>query len=132
MRAIEPVQADVIDGLKESCNRYTNGECTTRRCLVRGGWESGPPDYSTATCEDHETIQALSGIEGILEALTFSDKALRSHFIGRGTAGGSCSICNSKWYGDDEVHVGHCLLDLNRQALAPYRKALQAETGGGG
>jgi hypothetical protein len=41
------------------CNRYTNGRCTTRTCLVRGGYRSGAPDYETATCEEHETALAL-------------------------------------------------------------------------
>ena len=45
--------------LKERCNRYTNGQCQTRWCLVRGGYASGPPDYEAATCEPHEILQAL-------------------------------------------------------------------------
>jgi hypothetical protein len=44
---------------ESQCNRYANGFCSTRRCLVRGGWEAGTPDCSMATCEEHETAAAL-------------------------------------------------------------------------
>ena len=49
---------------EKQCNRYVNGTCMTRRCLVRGGYcGSGPVDYSTATCEEHETAAALRSRE---------------------------------------------------------------------
>lgn len=43
------------------CNRYVNGQCSTLRCLVRGGYKinSGPCDNSIATCEEHETATRL-------------------------------------------------------------------------
>jgi len=44
---------------ESQCNRYVNGTCYARRCLVRSGWTSGPPDFSRATCEEHETATAL-------------------------------------------------------------------------
>lgn len=38
--------------LKEQCNRLKNGVCTTRACLVRGGWKPGAPalESDPATC----------------------------------------------------------------------------------
>lgn len=49
-----------VDLLKEQCNRYVNGQCQTRRCLVRGGYEgAGSVDYEVATCEYHEAVQAV-------------------------------------------------------------------------
>lgn len=66
--------ADDLDGLiafhKPDCNRYTNGRCMTRRCLVRGGYKAeprSPADFDEvlklATCEIHETICALQRLQ---------------------------------------------------------------------
>lgn len=57
--------------LKEQCNRYVHGQCTTRGCLVRGGYEPGSArvDYSVATCEAHETLILLADNERLREAL---------------------------------------------------------------
>ena len=51
---------ELAEHWEERCNRTTNGFCSTRRCLVRGGYcGSGPVDYSIATCEEYETAAAL-------------------------------------------------------------------------
>lgn len=57
------VGEDVVEYWKGNCNRYTNGQCSSRVCLVRGGWKSGPPDYSMATCPEHETVRALTNTQ---------------------------------------------------------------------
>lgn len=45
------------DEIKIDCNRYQNGECHSRHCLLRGGWKPGEPvDYSVAICDAHEII----------------------------------------------------------------------------
>lgn len=59
---------ELIEHWRGQCNRYANGQCHTRGCLVRGGYTDGPPDYSTATCEVHETVAAL---ERLTEHKTF-------------------------------------------------------------
>jgi hypothetical protein len=41
--------------LSDQCNRYVNGHCMTRNCLVRGGWKPGE-SQELATCEAHETL----------------------------------------------------------------------------
>lgn len=58
----DDVRARLIEYVQGQCNRYLNGHCSTRRCLVRGGWSqvNGPPDFETATCEEHEIFLALS------------------------------------------------------------------------
>jgi hypothetical protein len=62
-RTAPPLSPDKLVELRTyvtaDCNRYINGECQTRRCLERGGWNEGPPDYATATCEEHEIATAL-------------------------------------------------------------------------
>lgn len=47
-----------LDLLKEQCNRYANGTCSTRRCLVRGDYIA-KGDYEGATCEFHEAVVAI-------------------------------------------------------------------------
>lgn len=54
------------DFLKQQCNRYTNGICTTLHCMLRGGYVRGPhkPEevqacYDKATCEPHEILCEL-------------------------------------------------------------------------
>lgn len=50
----------VIQYHKEQCNRYTNGQCHTRACLLRGGWSVDRPDlHDAATCEYHEAVKIL-------------------------------------------------------------------------
>lgn len=55
------------------CNRYTNGMCSTRSCLIRGGWKQGDAvDYDLATCETRDirkTIEALEAEVAALEAV---------------------------------------------------------------
>jgi hypothetical protein len=47
--------------LKEQCNRYVNGFCGTRSCLVRGkALKKLPIDLNKATCHAHEILQKLS------------------------------------------------------------------------
>ena len=59
---------ELVEYHRSRCNRYVNGQCTTGACMKRGGWV-GPMtvDYALATCEAHETVVALSGIERIQE-----------------------------------------------------------------
>lgn len=68
MKTILELEADNREWLKTQCNRYVNGICSTRRCLVRGGHESGsgPVDFDVATCEHHELINQLDRLTGAL------------------------------------------------------------------
>lgn len=47
--------------LKQQCNRYVNGKCSTVRCLFRGGVQhtDKPINYDNATCEPHEILVEL-------------------------------------------------------------------------
>jgi hypothetical protein len=59
---------DLAEFWEKQCNRYVNGQCQTRRCIVRGGWSAGPVNYDFATCEEHETalvLRAASTKEGL-------------------------------------------------------------------
>lgn len=67
-RVAEPVASEAIAKLIEhhrlDCSRMVHGQCSTRRCLVRGGWEAGDGSgYSKATCEALETCRALEALE---------------------------------------------------------------------
>lgn len=49
--------------LKSQCNRYVNGFCSTRACMVRGGYKPGiTVDYECATCEPHEILIELQNL----------------------------------------------------------------------
>lgn len=52
---------ELIAWAKTQCNKYANGQCTTARCMRRGGFSSGScPDFQLATCEYHEVVKALA------------------------------------------------------------------------
>lgn len=52
--------ASLIDFHGKMCSRILYGECSTRRCLVRGGWSAGDGSgYDKATCEAFETCRIL-------------------------------------------------------------------------
>jgi hypothetical protein len=55
--------SDLQPWLKEQCGRLMYGQCTTARCLKRGGYK-GPEDYDAAvaraTCEPYELSQLLA------------------------------------------------------------------------
>ena len=59
------------------CNRYTNGMCSTRSCLIRGGWKQGDAvDYDLATCETRDIRRTIEALEGEVAALKANpDKA---------------------------------------------------------
>ena len=59
-----------IDLMREQCNRYANGQCMLRKCLVRGGYTGGAVDRDVATCEHHEAVQAFEAVVLSLGALT--------------------------------------------------------------
>ena len=61
---------DVLDPtlnlwLAEQCNRWANGQCLTRRCLLRGGYSgSGPVDNpDCATCEAKEIAAKIAALQ---------------------------------------------------------------------
>lgn len=59
-----------VDLLKEQCNRYANGQCQTRRCLVRGGYAgAGSVDYGAATCQNHEAVCAIEALADAIDLL---------------------------------------------------------------
>lgn len=52
------------------CSRYTNGLCSTRSCLIRGGWKQGDPvDYDLATCETRDIRKTIEALEAEVAAL---------------------------------------------------------------
>jgi len=61
----------LVRELKGECNRYANGQCQTLACLKRGGYTKGDPvDYSIASCERHEQIDALERLPEGSEVIT--------------------------------------------------------------
>lgn len=72
------VEMKTKDDLMSECNRYANGICTTRACLVRGGWKPGEPvNYEISVCDAHEIIslrdkcreleEHIAELEGVIE-----------------------------------------------------------------
>ena len=50
--------------IEEQCNRILYGQCSTRGCLVRGGYDGkGPVDLSIATCEAREVMEYILQLE---------------------------------------------------------------------
>ncbi len=69
--------------LKDQCNRYANGQCSTRACLVRGNAVGldGKPDYSKATCHAHECLSDRREFEAEVERLKSDVTALRNRIM---------------------------------------------------
>ena len=53
------MKPDIPDWLNEQCSRLKYGQCTTRRCLVRGGYTGPPASPDIATCEAYEISTKL-------------------------------------------------------------------------
>ena len=50
--------------IEEQCSRIRYGQCSTRGCLIRGGYNGkGPVDLSIATCEAREVIEYILHLE---------------------------------------------------------------------
>ena len=66
-----------IELLKAECNRYVNGQCSTRRCVKRGMDRTGMTfplsDYAVATCEHHEAIQEIEKARDLINCLIEND-----------------------------------------------------------
>jgi hypothetical protein len=45
--------------LTEQCNRLKNGQCSTLRCLKRGGYPEKGKTHELATCEAYEIYLLL-------------------------------------------------------------------------
>lgn len=99
-----------FDLLTEQCNRRVNGQCTLRKCIVRGGWSGNRADYdeavSQATCEYHEAAQALeeittlrSQVETLRGALEFYANPENYHaiaFLGDAPCGDFVTDCDEE------------------------------------
>ena len=63
--------------LKSECNRYVNGQCSTRRCVVRGMKRTGMTfpltDYAVATCEHHEAVREIERARDLINTLIEND-----------------------------------------------------------
>ena len=72
-RNVPDGHADLLHWLAKGCSRLTHGQCTTRRCIIRGGYSgSGGYDPDIATCEEKERYDRLTradDAEALLEAL---------------------------------------------------------------
>ena len=64
MNTPKEILQPLVERLRDMCNRDRcggGGQCFSSICLRRGGWKKGDPvDYSLATCEHHEQVQALA------------------------------------------------------------------------
>lgn len=55
-----PPRPSTVELLSEQCNRLKYGQCSTRRCLVRGGYAGAPVNYDIATCEIFEAVSVVN------------------------------------------------------------------------
>lgn len=66
-----------IELLKAECNRYANGQCMTRRCVVRGMDRAKMAfpltDYAVATCEHHEAVQEIERARELINDMIEND-----------------------------------------------------------
>ena len=60
-------QKENIEWLKDQCNRYVNGQCSTLSCLRRGGYKVGGYSYDIATCNPHEIILKLTKLNKLMK-----------------------------------------------------------------
>lgn len=55
---------ELINYHKSQCQKHISGQCTTRRCLLRGGYNDiAPVDFNLATCPYDETVKILETIK---------------------------------------------------------------------
>jgi len=63
--------------LKQQCNRYTNGKCTTASCVKRGMAAAGMTfpitDYEMATCGHHEAVCEVQNARDLIDCLIEND-----------------------------------------------------------
>lgn len=101
--AAQPVQKGSQtpeEWLKDQCNRYTNGQCHTRGCLVRGGYSgNGPFSYGIATCQAHESVLAFAERNALRSALHGLLAATHQHF-------------EDHHAGEDDSGVENCLTSM--------------------
>jgi hypothetical protein len=50
---------DLVNELKNDCNRYKNGICQSLICLQNGGYDKSQKNFDLATCKRHEQIKVL-------------------------------------------------------------------------
>ena len=69
--------------MREQCNRYgVGGFCSTRACLMRGGYGGrGPVNYGLATCEHHEAVQAFEMAETMPSMIWAQAEAKLANFM---------------------------------------------------
>lgn len=77
----EPI-AKLIEHHRLDCMRMLHGQCSTRRCLVRGGWTPGDASgYSKATCEALETCRVLETLEAQLGGHALTAKEATANLL---------------------------------------------------
>lgn len=63
--------------LQQECNRYVNGQCTTRACVKRGMDAAGMTfpitDYAMATCGYHEAVQEIDRARDLINCMIDND-----------------------------------------------------------
>lgn len=59
-------EPSTMDYLRSQCSRFISGQCTTLRCIRRGGYSgSGGYNPEIATCEYWEAVAAVNFCAGI-------------------------------------------------------------------
>lgn len=63
--------------LKQECNRYVNGNCSTASCIRRGMQETGATfplaNYEVATCDHHKAVREIEQARELIDCLIEND-----------------------------------------------------------
>jgi hypothetical protein len=59
--------------LAAECNRYVNGQCSTRACVLRGTRATGVQDRTLSTCGYHEAVQEIDTARDLIKRLIYND-----------------------------------------------------------
>ena len=76
---LDPKAVEVAEWLREQCSRLKHGQCTTRRCIIRGGYSGrGGFDIRIATCEAKEAHEARAELDEARAQLATLREALNT------------------------------------------------------
>lgn len=89
--------------LKDQCNRYLNGFCSTSSCLKRGGLVADDPrGYEAATCHAHEVLQELEVLRELYGARAVAVHYMTHIHVSNGIDD-QCRVCGRDLR--DKIHI---------------------------
>jgi hypothetical protein len=99
-----PGQPDTV------CVKDANG----REIIAWTGFDGTP----CTKAETRANARLAAAAPDLLNLLRAAQATLRARYIGKGTVGGSCSMCGTTWHGTREQHDSSCLIERNEAAIS--------------